>query len=181
MKYIEYIGRASMDIRRKPLSTLEQKVVNLLSEGKTYSFIGGELGYEDGYVGDVAREMYGLIGQKLRVKVTRSNLFSVIDSALGGEMDDSFYACHKIAPNEVVNPGVLRFHQESIVINVSLFWKFDAVNFALILKAKNPVVINLREINNENLGTALINLSQQQQVSGDSLLELCKILSKYFA
>jgi len=76
---------------------------------------------------------------------------------------------------------VLSFQKDSILIDVSLYWKFDAINKALILKSKHPVVVNLVELNHELLGRELLQLSNRDQISGDAVLELLKILNTFLA
>jgi DNA-binding NarL/FixJ family response regulator len=60
MKYINYINALSENIRHKSLSTIERDIVSLLCDGKTYIEIAEKLSYDDGYVGSVSRELYGL-------------------------------------------------------------------------------------------------------------------------
>lgn len=180
MKYINYINAISQHIRHKPLNTIERDVVDLLTQGKTYLEIGEQLAYDDGYVGSIARELYGLIGQKHKVKVTRSNLLNILDSAIGGELTDTFYICHNIKDPTVFNHDILAFKQNEIMINVSTFWKFDVKNNALILKTKHPIVINLSELESNPFKTILY-LANQEQLTGDALLELFKILNSYYS
>jgi DNA-binding transcriptional ArsR family regulator len=79
-KHIKLLDTLSHNIRGKILSTLDKQIIKHLEEGKTYSEIAEILGYEDGHIGSVAREIYGLIAQKHKIKVTRSNLFSVLET-----------------------------------------------------------------------------------------------------
>lgn len=180
MNYINYVNAISEHIRHKPLNTIERDVIDLLSQGKTYSEIGNQLTYDDGYIGSIARELYGLIGQKHKVKVTSSNLVNILDSAIGGELTDTFYACHNIKDSTVFNHDILTFKQNEIMINVSTFWKFDVKNSALILKTKYPIVISLSDLENSPFKTILY-LANQEQLTGDALLELFKILNSYYS
>lgn len=166
-----------MEIRRRSLNDLETNIIELLQSFKTYSQIAEKLGYDSGYIGDIAREIYGLIGQKYRV--TRTNLFSTLDKFIDSEPEPDFYECHGIK-NRLFSSEIIKFKQDEILFNVSLFWKFNASAKSLILKTKNPVVINLDHLTPDQLGKTLINLSRQQQVSGDAVLELLKILDNYF-
>ena len=180
MKYVNYINALSENIRHKSLNTIERDIVSLLCEGKTYIEIAEKLSYDDGYVGSVSRELYGLIGQKHKVKVTRSNLISTLDSVMGGEIDNTFNVCHNIKEAVVFNRDILRFNQNEILINVSTFWKFDVKNNALILKTQYPLVLNLSELENNSFKT-ILHLARQEQLSGDALLELFKILNSYYS
>lgn len=179
MNYQQFLNNLSQEIRNKSLSDLESNLIKLLEHNLTYSDIAVELGYEDGYIGDVARELYGLINQKHQVKVTRNNLFSVLDSLLNKEPEPDFYVLHGLAKN-VLQSNILEFNQNNILISVSLFWKFDAINRALIYKNKYPIVFSLDGLNKNNLGDKLISITKQKQLSGDALLELVKILDGYF-
>lgn len=180
-KFIKYLNKISQDIRNKPLNTLESDTLKMLFDGHTYLEISTKLGYDSNYIGDVAREIYGLIGQKHRVKVTRANLVSVLDAICDKEPDDTFYVCHSIKPKSTLHRQVLSFQQNSILIDVSLYWKFDAINKALILKSKHPIIINLAELNHELLGRELLQLSNRDQISGDAILELLKIINIFLA
>jgi hypothetical protein len=178
-KYIKYLNKISQDIRNKPLSTVESDTFKMLFDGHTYLEISTKLGYDSNYIGDVAREIYGLIGQKHRVKCTRANLVNVLESICDKEPDDEFSICHNIKPKSTLHTQVLSFRQDSILIDVSLYWKFDAINKALILKSKHPVIVNLIELNHELLGRELLQLPNRDQVSGDAILELLKILNTF--
>lgn len=180
MKYINYINALSENIRHKSLSTIERDIVSLLCDGKTYLEIAEKLSYDDGYIGSVSRELYGLIGQKHKVKVTRSNLISVLDSVMGGEIDNTFNVCHNIKEAVIFNRDILKFNQNEILINVSTFWKFDVKNNVLILKTQYPVILSLSELETNSFKT-ILHLSRQEQLSGDALLELFKILNSYYS
>jgi len=180
MKYIDYLNKVSQEIRRKPLNTIERDIIDLLFQGKTYLEIADQSKYDDGYIGDIARELYGLIGQKHKVKVTRSNLFGVLDSVIGGEYEPDFFTCHGIKQNTLFNSSVIEFSRDNLMFNLSLFWKFNAVTRSLILKTKHPVVLNIDDLSPDSLGITLIRLSRQKQVSGDAMIELLKILDNYF-
>ena len=99
------------------------------------------------------REIYGLIGQKHRVKTTRANLVNILEQICDKEPDDTFHGCHGIKSKSVFNSH--------------------------ILKSKYPVIINLQGINYELLGYELLQLSNRDQVSGDAILELLKILNTF--
>lgn len=178
-KFIKYLNKISQDIRNKSLSTVESDTFKMLFNGHTYLEISEKLSYDSNYIGDIAREIYGLIGQKHRVKCTRSNLVNVLESICDKEPNDTFYVCHNIKPKSTLHTQVLSFQQDSILIDVSLYWKFDAINKALILKSKYPIVVNLVELNHELLGRELLQLSNRDQVSGDAVLELLKILNTF--
>jgi hypothetical protein len=180
-KFIKYLNEISQDIRIKPLNTIESDTLKMLFDGHTYLEISTKLGYDSNYIGDIARKVYGLIGQKHRVRVTRVNLVNVLESICDKEPDDTFYVCHKIKPKSTLHTQVLSFQQDLILIDVSLYWKFDAINKALILKSKHPVIVNLIELNHELLGRELLQLSNRDQVSGDAILELLKILNTFLA
>jgi hypothetical protein len=179
MKYINYVNAISEHIRHKSLNTIERDIIDLLTQGKTYLEISNQLAYDDGYIGSVARELYGLIGQKQKVKVTRSNLINVLDSAISGELTDTSYSCQNIKDPTIFNHDILAFRQNEIVINVSTFWKFDVTNNSLILKTKHPIIISLDELKSNSFRTILY-LANQEQLTGDMLLELFKILSNYY-
>ncbi len=180
MKYINYINALSESIRHKALNTIEREIINLISQGKTYLEIAEKVKYDDGYVGHIARELYGLVGQKHKIKVNRLNLIAVLDSVMGGELDDTFNICHGIKESNIFNHSILKFKQDQILINVSTFWKFDTKNNALILKTKYPIVINLSDLESDPFKTILYVI-RQQQLSGDALLELFKILDSYYS
>ena len=177
--YLHYLNSLSEEIRRKLLTTLESNVVCCVFDNLTYMEASEKLGYEDGYIGDIAREIYGLVGQKHKTKVTRANLLSVLDSVMGGEWEDAFYGCHGIKTEKLLNKDVLEFKQGAILFSVSLFWKFNATNRALILKSKNPIVVSLQDVSVDKIGKTLVNLTRQRQLSGDAFLELVKILDIY--
>lgn len=179
MKYINYINTISQSIRRKPLNTIEAEIIACICEGKTYLQIAEKVRYDDGYVGHIARELYGLVGQKHKVKVNRLNLVAVLDSVMGAELDDTFNACHGIKEATVFNNDILKFKQDEIVVSLSTFWKFDAKNNTLILKTKYPIVLSLNDLKTNPFKT-ILHLIRREQLSGDALLELFKILDNYY-
>ncbi|MFM6669769.1 MAG: hypothetical protein ACKPJO_06495, partial [Dolichospermum sp.] len=71
MKYKQYLDRISKEIRRRELNDLESKIIHSLESSLTYEEIAVGLNYNSSYIADIARELFGLIGQKHRVKVTR--------------------------------------------------------------------------------------------------------------
>lgn len=176
-KFIKYLNKISQDIRNKSLSTVESDTLKMLFNGHTYLDISEKLSYDSNYIGDIAREIYGLIGQKHKVKTTRANLVNVLETICEKEPDDTFYVCHNIKPKSILHAQVLSFRQDSILIDMSLYWKFDAINKALILKSKHPIIIGLSELNHDVLGRELLQLSNRDQVSGDAILELLKIIN----
>ena len=178
MKYKQYLDRISKEIRGRELNDLESKLIHSLESSLTYAEIATALNYEANYIGDIAREIFGLIGQKHRLKVTRKNLFTTLDKYIDGEPEADFFVCHGIK-NTVFTQGVIQFNKDAILFNVSLFWKLDVVTQSLILKTKYPVILKLEDLTLEKLGATLINLSRQKQVSGDAILELLKILNNY--
>lgn len=180
MKYVNYINQISKEIRRQALKTIERDVIESLCEGKTYLQIASQLKYDDGYIGQLARELFGLIGQKHKVKVNRLNFVIVLDSVMGGELENDFYDCHGIKPDSVFESNVLKFKQDEILISVSTFWKFNPTNKCLILKTKNPILLDLEELETGDRFQILLNLTKRNQVSGDALLELLKILDNYY-
>ena len=179
IEYIKYLNKISEDIRNKPLNTVESDSLKMLLQGHSYNEIATKLGYDPNYIGDMMREIYGLIGQKHRVKTTRANLVNILEQICDKEPDDTFYGCHGIKPKSVFNSHILSFTQNLIMVDVSLYWKFDAFNKALMLKSKYPVIVNLQGINYELLGYELLQLSNRDQVSGDAILELLKILNTF--
>lgn len=180
MKYINYINTLSESIRHKTLNTIERDIITFLYEGKTYLEIAEKLKYDAGYVGHIARELYGLVGQKHKIKVNRLNLIIVLDSVMGGDLDDTFDVCHGIKEPSIFDRSILKFKQNQILINVSTFWKFDIKNNALILKTKYPIVLKLSDLETDPF-KAILYLIRQQQLSGDALLELFKILDSYYS
>lgn len=178
MKYKQYLDRISKEIRRRELNDLESKLIHSLESSLTYEEIAVGLNYNSSYIADIARELFGLIGQKHRVKVTRKNLFTVLDTYIDGEPETDFFVCHNIK-DTVFAQGVIQFNKDAILFSVSLFWKLDVATQSLILKTKYPVVLKLEDLTLDKLGTTLINLSRRKQVSGDAILELLKILNNY--
>ncbi|MFM6079827.1 MAG: hypothetical protein ACKPCI_15180 [Dolichospermum sp.] len=71
MKYKQYLDRISKEIRRRELNDLGSKLIHSLESSLTYEEIAVGLNYNSSYIADIARELFGLIGQKHRVKVTR--------------------------------------------------------------------------------------------------------------
>ena len=180
MNYKEYLDYVSKEIRRRSLSDLEVQIIELLENTRlTYAEIGEKLTYSPSYISDVAWELFGLLGQKHNVKVTRSNLFSVLSQHCYSDIEPDFYSCHNLKKT-VLNPSVLVFKKDQIQSNLSLFWKLDVINKSLILKSRNPIVIDLESLTQEKVGETLINLSRQRQLPGDAVLELLKILDIYF-
>lgn len=177
-KYQKYLNDISNEIRRKGISDLESKVLERLQSSTTYENMAKELNYNSSYIADTARELFGLIGQKHRVKVTRTNIISVLDGLIDTEPQTDFFVCHNIKTS-VFMEGVLKFKQDEITFNISPFWKFDGINKCLILKTKNPIILKFEDLTQDKLGTTLVNLSRQKQVSGSAVLELLKILDTY--
>lgn len=177
-KYQKYLDNLSQEIRRKGISDLESNIIQLLPSSCTYQEISEELNYNSSYICDIARELFGLIGQKHRIKVTRTNVISVLDSVIDAEPQPDFFVCHAIK-DSVFLDGVIKFNKSEVMFNLSYCWKFDGINQCLILKTKNPIVLNLSDLTPDKLGTTLVNLSRQKQVSGTSVLELLKILDTY--
>jgi hypothetical protein len=99
---------------------------------------------------------------------------------MGGEIDNTFNVCHNIKEAVVFNRDILKFNQNEILINVSTFWKFDVKNNVLILKTQYPVILSLSELETNSFKT-ILHLSRQEQLSGDALLELFKILNSYYS
>lgn len=180
-KHIKFLDTLSHNIRGKILSTLEKQIIGYLELGKTYLEISEILGYEDGYIGSVAREIYGLIAQKHKIKVTRSNLFSVLDTLLIKEPDDTFYVCHKIQKPSLLNRDIKIFNKNEILMDLSSFWKFNAKTEQLILKNQYPIVVDLAGVTDQSVGKMLMDLSSREQLSGDALLELVKLIKQYLA
>lgn len=178
-KHIKLLDTLSHNIRGKILSTLDKQILKHLEEGKTYFEIAEILGYEDGHIGSVAREIYGLIAQKHKIKVTRTNLFSVLETLVHKEPDDSFYVCHKIQKPSLLNRDIKVFNKNEIIMDLSSFWKFNAKTEQLILKNQYPIVVDLSGITEENLGKVLIDLTVRDQLSGDAFLELVKLIKQY--
>lgn len=183
-KHIKLLDTLSYNIRGKILSTLDKQILKHLEEGKTYSEIAEILGYEDGHIGNVAREIYGLIAQGLiaqkhKIKVTRSNLFSVLDTLVHKEPDDSFNICHKIQKTSLLNRDIKIFNRHQIIMDLSTFWKFNAKTEQLILKNQYPIIVDLSAITVETLGKILMDLSSREQLSGDAFLELTKLIKQY--
>lgn len=178
-KHIKLLDTLSHNIRGKILSTLDKQILKHLETGKTYSEIAEILGYEDGHIGSVAREIYGLIAQKHKIKVTRSNLFSVLDTLVYREPDDSFNICHKIQKPSLLNRDIKIFNKHQIIMDLSTFWKFNAKTEQLILKNQYPIIVDLSTITVETLGKTLIDLSSREQLSGDAFLELIKLINQY--
>jgi hypothetical protein len=180
MKYVNHINAISKEIRFKPLNTIEIKIIESLCLGGTYLQIATEINYDHGYIGQLARQIYGLIGQKHKVKIKRDNFVAVLDSVMGGELEDDFYGCHGINPKSIFNANVLEFKQSEILINVTTFWKFDAKNECLVLRTKHPIALKLSDLKTNPFNT-ILNATKQEQMSGDALLELFKILDNYFS
>ncbi len=178
-KHIKLLDTLSHNIRGKILSTLDKQIIKHLEEGKTYSEIAEILGYEDGHIGSVAREIYGLIAQKHKIKVTRSNLFSVLETLVHKEPDDSFNICHKIQKPSLLNRDIKIFNKHQIIMDLSAFWKFNAKTEQLILKNQYPIIVDLSVITVETLGKILMDLSSREQLSGDAFLELTKLIKQY--
>lgn len=179
MQYREYLDIVSNEIRRRNLNDLEVKILDRIERGLSYQEIGENLNYDSNYIGDIAREIYGLIGQKHRVKVTRSNLFATLEKFAYADIEPDFSMCHGLTQS-ILNRDVLKFKKDNILLSVSLWWKLDVINKSLILKTKYPVIIDLSTLTQESLGTVLINASRQKQLPGDAILELLKILDNYF-
>jgi DNA-binding transcriptional ArsR family regulator len=178
-KHIKLLDTLSHNIRGKILSTLDKQILKHLEEGKTYSEIAEILGYEDGHIGSVAREIYGLIAQKHKIKVTRSNLFSVLETLVHKEPDDIFSICHKIQKPSLLNRDIKIFNKHQIIMDLSTFWKFNAKTEQLILKNQYPIIVDLSAITVETLGKILMDLSSREQLSGDAFLELTKLIKQY--
>jgi hypothetical protein len=180
-KYIGYLNKVSIEIRKTPLADLERKLIVSLADDQdlTYYQIAEKLKYTSGYIGDIARELFGLLTQKHHVKVTRTNIFSTLDAILSKEPDDTFYVCHNIKEARLLNQDIITFKSTCIMVNLSSYWKFNATNQTLILKHQYPIIIDISEITIGNLGEHLLLISNREQLSGDALIELIKIIRDY--
>lgn len=65
----------------KHLNDLEKTVVKGLWEGKTYSQIADEYGYDTNYIGDISRLLFKQLSEQLDEKVTKSNFCWTIERA----------------------------------------------------------------------------------------------------
>lgn len=179
MRHRDYLDLISSEIRRRKLNDLEVKILDRVEQNMTYEEIADELNYNQTYIADIAREIYGLIGQKHRVKVSRSNIFATLEKYADIEIEPDFFVCHGLTKS-ILNRDVIKFKKDDILLSVSLWWKLDVINKSLILKTKYPVIVDLSNLTKESLGNVLINISRQKQVPGDAVLELLKILDVYF-
>ncbi|MFM6725918.1 MAG: hypothetical protein ACKPJF_15980 [Dolichospermum sp.] len=66
------------------MNDLESKIIHSLESTLTDEEIAVGLNYDSSCIANIARELFGLIGQKHMVKVTRKNLFNVLDKYIDG-------------------------------------------------------------------------------------------------
>ncbi|GAB4287771.1 MAG: hypothetical protein Fur0025_21560 [Oscillatoriaceae cyanobacterium] len=82
----------------KHLNDLEKTVVKGLWEGKTYSQIADEYGYDTNYIGDISRLLFKQLSEQLDEKVTKSNfcwtIERVINSQFVGLINSNVTWCH---------------------------------------------------------------------------------------
>ena len=175
-----FLEDLSILIRLRPLSDLEISIIELLTQSKTYLEISIELNYREGYIGDIARELFGLISQQYHVKVTRANFLGSVQKLIDTKDEPDFRGCHGIKPEPLLSSDTINFNQYQILFSLSRYWKFDAINKSLVLKNKFPVVLPLSGLEPSQLGNTLISLSRQSQVNSEALLELVRILDIYF-
>ncbi|MFM6138304.1 MAG: hypothetical protein ACKPCP_29890, partial [Sphaerospermopsis kisseleviana] len=58
---------------------------------------------------------------------------------------------------------------------------FNAKTEQLILKNQYPIVVDLAGVTDQSVGRVLMDLSSREQLSGDALLELVKLIKQYLA
>ena len=63
----------------KPLSTLQKQIIEGLLSDNTYREIADKLGYDEGYVGDKARELFKALSKVTGELVNKSNFSWVIE------------------------------------------------------------------------------------------------------
>lgn len=93
----------------KHLNDLEKTVVKGLWEGKTYSQIADEHGYDTNYIGDTSRWLFKQLSEELDEKVTRANfcwtIERVINSQFVGLVNSHITWCHpNIQPSSTSTP-----------------------------------------------------------------------------
>lgn len=70
--------KAMLLLGSKPLPTLEELILRRSLQGKRYSQIAEEGGYDDSYVRRVGRELWVKLSQSLKVEVTKSNVLAAL-------------------------------------------------------------------------------------------------------
>lgn len=78
---LQLVDRLVEERTGKHLNDLEKTVVKGLWEGKTYSEIADENGYDTNYIGDTSRLLFKHLSEQLDEKVTRSNFAWTIERA----------------------------------------------------------------------------------------------------
>lgn len=167
--YIQFLNELSLEKRKKSLSNLEEQIIQMLEEGLTYFDISEKVSYDASYVGDVSRELYGMVAEKYKLKVTRSNLFACINRIVYNDLSQS-----KVSAN------IHEFRNDRIILDISKWWKYNSKDNSLILKNENTLVFLLEKLTIESLGIELLKLSSKEQLCGKALLELCQILNNFF-
>lgn len=175
--YINYLDALSTEFRHRKLTDLEIKIVTLLQKSISYIEIARIMGYEDGYIGDVARELYSLITEKHGIKVKKSNLFSTLDQFICSE--NNLEHCEDISYVNSLVSGVLKFKQDEILFNLSVWWQFNATKQSLVYKSSSPVIVALQDLQPDKLGNTLLQLTKNQ-LKSEAVSELLTIMGNYF-
>lgn len=83
-----YLGRINQIVyayRGRSLSSLESYVIRSCIKGESYKNIADAKSYDSGYVCDLARKIYRILGRYLGQKVGKFNLLYICESYLDGE------------------------------------------------------------------------------------------------
>jgi len=184
MDIIDYLNKVSKKVRNKALSSLEVKVAQFIIDDLSYQDMSEQINYSAAHIGSIARELMGILAQETKETVTKQNFSTILREYCQNQVRISearveFKNCHGTQLNPVLNTNVLTFNSQSIMINLSTYWKFDAVNNTLILKDKYPVIIELNTLTIDNVGYLLFALIEREQINPHSLNELIKLLKQY--
>lgn len=103
---LQFVDRLVEKQRGKHLNDLEKAVVQGLWQGKSYSQIADECGYDKNYIGDVSRQLFKDLSEQLDEKITRANfcwtIERVINSQFVGLVNSNITWC---APHPQPNPN----------------------------------------------------------------------------
>jgi len=140
------------------LDDLEKAVVKGLWQGKTYSEIADECGYESkNYIGDVSRKLYKILSEQLDEDVKKSNfswtLERVVNSQFVGLVNKNITWCSPHPPantnqpidNEEITDNKKRYYDLTLAPKITHFYDREAELQTLSnwLTNQNPHLISV--------------------------------------
>jgi hypothetical protein len=82
---LQFVDRVVQKQRGEHLDDLEKAVVKGLWEGKTYSKIAEEFGYNKNYIGDVSRKLFKILSEQLDEDISRHNFSWTIERVINSQ------------------------------------------------------------------------------------------------